>query len=139
VSRGPKTSKGIQVSDILPVFWSWFPIGTAGIRTLLLFISALSVFVLRVAQLHIGGFYKRAFTGKALICNRASNNILAGRDFHQIPFPIEHCPHLGLVLLLSMVVQRSLHVVRSGVGELGLDSGWKVRARYCFDAMGTCS
>ena len=41
-------------TDIVLVFWSWFPIGIAGLKTLLLFISALSVFVLRVAQLHIG-------------------------------------------------------------------------------------
>lgn len=36
------------------VFWSWFPLGIAGTRTLLLFISSLSVFILRVAQLHFG-------------------------------------------------------------------------------------
>ena len=47
---GPTT----QATDVLEVFWSWFPIGPSGIRTLLLFISALSVFVLRVAQLHLG-------------------------------------------------------------------------------------
>ncbi|KAI9797798.1 MAG: hypothetical protein M1833_005301 [Piccolia ochrophora] len=34
--------------------WSWFPLGQAGIRTLLLFIPALSIFILRVAQSHIG-------------------------------------------------------------------------------------
>ncbi len=33
------------------VLW-WFPIGTTGIRALLLFLSSLAVFVLRVAQLH---------------------------------------------------------------------------------------
>ncbi|KAG9954274.1 hypothetical protein KCU85_g659, partial [Aureobasidium melanogenum] len=36
------------------LFWSWFPLGPAGIRTLFLFISSLSIFVLRVAQLHFG-------------------------------------------------------------------------------------
>ena len=36
------------------VFWFWFPLGPAGIRTLLLFLSVLSIFVLRVAQLHLG-------------------------------------------------------------------------------------
>ena len=36
------------------VLWSWFPLGPAGIRTLLLFISSLLIFVLRVAQLHFG-------------------------------------------------------------------------------------
>ena len=41
------------LADLLStVIWSWFPLGPAGIRTLLLFISALAVFVLRVAQLH---------------------------------------------------------------------------------------
>ena len=42
------------ISDIVAVIWFWFPIGPAGIRTLLLFVSALSIFVLRVAQLHLG-------------------------------------------------------------------------------------
>lgn len=36
------------------LFWSWFPIGPAGFRTAFLFISSLSIFVLRVAQLHFG-------------------------------------------------------------------------------------
>jgi nucleoporin NDC1 len=34
--------------------WSWFPIGPAGIRTLLLFVPALIVYILRVAQWHVG-------------------------------------------------------------------------------------
>ena len=36
------------------VLWSWFPIGPCGIRSILLFISCLVVFVLRVGQMHIG-------------------------------------------------------------------------------------
>lgn len=36
------------------LFWSWFPFGKAGLRTLMLFISILAVYILRVAQLHIG-------------------------------------------------------------------------------------
>lgn len=35
-------------------FWSWFPLGRAGIRALLLFISALLIFLLRFEQRHIG-------------------------------------------------------------------------------------
>ncbi|KAK2743610.1 hypothetical protein FQN55_007208 [Onygenales sp. PD_40] len=35
-------------------FWSWFPLGACGVRTLLLFISSLVVFVLRVGQMHVG-------------------------------------------------------------------------------------
>ena len=46
-----------RANDYL-VFWSWFPIGAAGFKTLLLFISALSVFVLRVGQLHLGKQYQ---------------------------------------------------------------------------------
>jgi nucleoporin NDC1 len=36
------------------VFWTWIPFGRAGIRTGLLFISAFTIFVLRVSQLHVG-------------------------------------------------------------------------------------
>jgi nucleoporin NDC1 len=36
------------------VIWSWFPFGRAGIRTGLLFIPGFMIFVLRVAQLHVG-------------------------------------------------------------------------------------
>ena len=32
----------------------FFPLGKAGVRTLLLFISVLVIFILRVGQLHIG-------------------------------------------------------------------------------------
>lgn len=35
-------------------FWTWFPIGPAGIRTLFLFICGLSIIVLRISQYHIG-------------------------------------------------------------------------------------
>lgn len=41
-------------ADDTIVIWAWFPFGRAGIRTLLLFLSPLLVFVLRVAQLHCG-------------------------------------------------------------------------------------
>lgn len=47
-----RTLQGL--TDCRSVLWSWFPIGPAGIRTLLLFMSSLSIFVLRVAQLHFG-------------------------------------------------------------------------------------
>ena len=36
------------------VFWAWLPFGRAGIRTGLLFIPAFMIFILRVAQLHVG-------------------------------------------------------------------------------------
>ena len=36
------------------VFWSWFPLGPVAIPTLLLFLSALLVFLLRIDQLHLG-------------------------------------------------------------------------------------
>lgn len=36
------------------LLWLWFPLGPTGIRALLLFIPALTVYVLRVAQWHVG-------------------------------------------------------------------------------------
>ncbi|GKT57132.1 nuclear envelope protein [Colletotrichum tofieldiae] len=35
-------------------FWSWFPIGPAGFRTIFLFTCGLSILVLRIAQYHVG-------------------------------------------------------------------------------------
>lgn len=37
-----------------PVLRAWFPIGPTGIRTLLLFVPALTIYILRVAQWHVG-------------------------------------------------------------------------------------
>ncbi|KAF2421484.1 hypothetical protein EJ08DRAFT_619963 [Tothia fuscella] len=34
--------------------WQWFPLGFAGIRTLMIFLSALTIFVLRVSRTHVG-------------------------------------------------------------------------------------
>ncbi|KAL2852830.1 nucleoporin protein Ndc1-Nup [Aspergillus pseudoustus] len=44
----------IFIGDKSSFFWAIFPIGACGIRTVLLFISSLSIFVLRVGQMHIG-------------------------------------------------------------------------------------
>ncbi|KAJ5907832.1 hypothetical protein N7495_000514 [Penicillium taxi] len=44
----------IAIGEKSSFFWSWFPIGSCGIRATLLFVSALAVFVLRVGQLHLG-------------------------------------------------------------------------------------
>ncbi|KAL9604978.1 MAG: hypothetical protein Q9219_000166 [cf. Caloplaca sp. 3 TL-2023] len=46
--------EAVLIGDKSSYFWSWFPIGKAGIRTLLLLLSPLLVFILRVAQLHFG-------------------------------------------------------------------------------------
>jgi len=35
-------------------FWSWFPISVTGLRTLLLFMPCLAVFIIRVANMHAG-------------------------------------------------------------------------------------
>ena len=53
VNQTPQPQERFR-SDMVAVLWFWFPIGPAAIRTLLLFVSALSIFVLRVAQLHLG-------------------------------------------------------------------------------------
>lgn len=47
-------AEAVLIADKSSIFWFWFPIGPAGIRTLLLFISSLPIFVLRVSQLHLG-------------------------------------------------------------------------------------
>ena len=44
----------LPLTNWYEVLWSWFPIGPVTIRTLLLFIAALLVFLLRVAQMHFG-------------------------------------------------------------------------------------
>ena len=41
-------------ANLVQDLWSWFPIGPAGIRTLLLFVPALIIYILRVAQWHVG-------------------------------------------------------------------------------------
>ncbi|TWU78990.1 hypothetical protein ED733_008277 [Metarhizium rileyi] len=35
-------------------FWSWFPIGSAGFRTILIFSCGLSILILRIAHYHVG-------------------------------------------------------------------------------------
>ncbi|KAL3427717.1 nuclear envelope protein (nucleoporin protein Ndc1-Nup) [Phlyctema vagabunda] len=47
-------SEALLIGQWNSIFWSWFPFGRAGIRAGLLFISAFAIFVLRVAQLHVG-------------------------------------------------------------------------------------
>lgn len=57
------------------LLWSWFPFGPAGLRALLLFIPCLAVFIVRVANMHIGErtansraetMYAQLVSGKAL-------------------------------------------------------------------------
>lgn len=122
----PYIQKSLR-SDIVSVFWFWFPIGPAGIRTLLLFVSAISIFVLRVAQLHLGmagRFSKRDSSTED--CTRSSDHSLTLRDFHTISIPPKHSPDIGMVLVLSMVVQRGLHVVGAKFSESRMGSCRKV-------------
>ena len=44
----------LVLTDLCSVFWTWFPLGRAGIRTGLVFIPAFMIYILRVAQLHVG-------------------------------------------------------------------------------------
>ncbi|KAJ6123835.1 hypothetical protein N7471_011152 [Penicillium samsonianum] len=44
----------IAIGEKSSLFWLWFPLGSCGVRTALLFISSLTIFVLRVSQMHIG-------------------------------------------------------------------------------------
>lgn len=41
-------------NGIVADFWSWFPIGPAGLRTLLIFSCGLSILILRIAHYHVG-------------------------------------------------------------------------------------
>ncbi|KAL3481615.1 nucleoporin protein Ndc1-Nup [Aspergillus californicus] len=52
----------ILIGDKSSFFWALFPVGASGIRAVLLFISSLSIFVLRVGQMHIGS----RMTGSAI-------------------------------------------------------------------------
>ncbi|KAL6234186.1 hypothetical protein BDW75DRAFT_241293 [Aspergillus navahoensis] len=44
----------VLIGDKSSLFWALFPLGSCGIRTVLLFISPLAIFVLRVGQMHVG-------------------------------------------------------------------------------------
>ncbi|KAI9643397.1 hypothetical protein NHQ30_008016 [Ciborinia camelliae] len=46
--------EALWIGELNSFFWSWFPLGRAGIRTGLLFLCAFMIFILRVAQLHVG-------------------------------------------------------------------------------------
>ncbi|KAA8574274.1 hypothetical protein EYC84_005771 [Monilinia fructicola] len=46
--------EAIWIGEWNSFLWSWFPLGRAGIRTGLFFICAFMIFILRVAQLHVG-------------------------------------------------------------------------------------
>ncbi|TQS37464.1 hypothetical protein Golomagni_02059 [Golovinomyces magnicellulatus] len=61
----PQTTKVCPYKDYLTpalhLFWVWFPLGKTGLRAGLLFIPALCIFLLRVAQLHVG--YRTSVSG----------------------------------------------------------------------------
>ncbi|EPS28683.1 hypothetical protein PDE_03629 [Penicillium oxalicum 114-2] len=44
----------IVIGDKTSLFWTWFPIGPCGLRAVMIFLSALLIFVLRVSQMHLG-------------------------------------------------------------------------------------
>ncbi|QSZ31639.1 hypothetical protein DSL72_001206 [Monilinia vaccinii-corymbosi] len=46
--------EAIWIGEWKSFLWSWFPLGRAGIRASLFFICAFMIFILRVAQLHVG-------------------------------------------------------------------------------------
>ncbi|KAH8596440.1 nucleoporin protein Ndc1-Nup [Bisporella sp. PMI_857] len=47
-------AEAVAIGEWNSLFWTWFPFGRAGIRTGLLFLPAFMIFILRVAQLHVG-------------------------------------------------------------------------------------
>ncbi|KAG6018667.1 hypothetical protein E4U41_003677 [Claviceps citrina] len=48
-------------------FWSWFPIGPAGFRALLIFVCGLSILILRIAHYHVG--LKTTESGVQTLCD----------------------------------------------------------------------
>lgn len=62
--------ESILIGEWKSMFWSWFPFGIAGIRTLLLFIPAFMIFILRVAQLHVG--YRTSYSAWNTFRNNAA-------------------------------------------------------------------
>ncbi|KAJ6441761.1 putative syntaxin-8B [Purpureocillium lavendulum] len=53
----PSMHRGIGHTDVAPSladFWSWFPIGPAGVRTAIIFSCGLAILVLRIAHYHVG-------------------------------------------------------------------------------------
>ncbi|KAF4630234.1 hypothetical protein G7Y89_g7902 [Cudoniella acicularis] len=46
--------ESVLIGEWNSILWSWFPFGRAGLRAGLLFIPAFMIFILRVAQLHVG-------------------------------------------------------------------------------------
>lgn len=92
--------------DIVAVFWFWFPVGPAGIRTLLIFVSVLSIFVLRMAQLHLGTAERISKQdARTEICSRDSDNSITLRDFYKISVSLEHSSDSCMVSFLGMVVR----------------------------------
>ncbi|KAK3946446.1 nucleoporin NDC1 [Diplogelasinospora grovesii] len=46
--------QSISIGSWNSLFWTWFPIGPAGIRALFIFLCVLLVIILRIAQYHVG-------------------------------------------------------------------------------------
>ncbi|KHJ36106.1 putative nuclear envelope protein [Erysiphe necator] len=53
--------ESVIIGEKNSIFWIWFPLGATGLRAILLFISTLCIFLLRVAQLHIG--FRTSYSG----------------------------------------------------------------------------
>ncbi|KAJ5763841.1 hypothetical protein N7533_002522 [Penicillium manginii] len=82
----------ISIGHTSSFLWAWFPLGSCGIRTLMLFISSLSIFVLRVGQLHIGSRTAKSSLGT-----------------FQYLFPCKLLKHLAASAELEMVKRGRIH------------------------------
>jgi len=51
-SMAEQSSTAGKANLYITVFWPWFPLGFAGIRTGLLCIASMAIYVLRVSQMH---------------------------------------------------------------------------------------
>ncbi|EME84519.1 uncharacterized protein MYCFIDRAFT_134643 [Pseudocercospora fijiensis CIRAD86] len=121
--------------------WSWFPIGPAGLRALLLFIPCLAIFIVRMANIHIGdrtsvsgvetllkhtSLWKTLYTGawyafsawffgEVYIWSRSSSAELAMVDpgaAYERPRVNENPVFLRCMFLVLAVSQTLLHLMR---------------------------
>ncbi|SMR61022.1 unnamed protein product [Zymoseptoria tritici ST99CH_1E4] len=122
------------------LIWSWFPLGPAGIRALLLFAPCLAVFIVRVANMHVAttsggltqvlrkpgttlhtvGWYVWSawFYGEIFIWTRGSSGSIElgwvdpGRSGYERPRMNENPIFLRCLFVLMGLGQASLHLSR---------------------------
>lgn len=81
------------------LLWSWFPLGPTGIRAVLLFAPCLAVFIVRVANMHVGTY--NASSDAAALLGRFSGVSGIGSALHTVGWYIWSGWFFGEVYLWS--------------------------------------